>query len=270
MNTILRKYQSDNKKIISKYMTKDKTYSPEIRKIKSIIRSNLENDEIIEDSKHKTEEKDQKQKYDQGIIKRNRIKCYRELNPDLLKEEERKRRNLLIEQRLKAKKKINVKKLEKFFKRNEQELLENIKKLEQKKLIPVNDPEGEPINEISKDKNNKKNLPYNVKQLHIYGNNFSNNIQENSINKYLFTYHKKDRWICFPYSDCIIVDKFIQEENNNENNDLIKNQTILNQHKNKSYIYSIKISPHGSVVYFVNEEKYIIFYKYDYQKKKFD
>ena len=270
MNTILRKYQSDNKKIISKYMTKDKTYSPEIRKIKSIIRSNLENDEIIEDSKHKTEEKDQKQKYDQGIIKRNRIKCYRELNPDLLKEEERKRRNLLIEQRLKAKKKINVKKLEKFFKRNEQELLENIKKLEQKKLIPVNDPEGESINEISKDKNNKKNLPYNVKQLHIYGNNFSNNIQENSINKYLFTYHKKDRWICFPYSDCIIVDKFIQEENNNENNDLIKNQTILNQHKNKSYIYSIKISPHGSVVYFVNEEKYIIFYKYDYQKKKFD
>jgi hypothetical protein len=66
------------------------------------------------------------------------------------------------------------------------------------------------------------------------------------------------------------VDKFIQEENNNENNDLIKNQTILNQHKNKSYIYSIKISPHGSVVYFVNEKKYIIFYKYDYQKKKFD
>ena len=107
-------------------MTKDKTYSPEIRKIKSIIRSNLENDEIIEDSKHKTEEKDQKQKYDQGIIKRNRIKCYRELNPDLLKEEERKRRNLLIEQRLKAKKKINVKKLEKFFKRNEQELLQKI------------------------------------------------------------------------------------------------------------------------------------------------
>ena len=148
-------------------MTKDKTYSPEIRKIKSIIRSNLENDEIIEDSKHKTEEKDQKQKYDQGIIKRNRIKCYRELNPDLLKEEERKRRNLLIEQRLKAKKKINVKKLEKFFKRNEQELLENIKKLEQKKLIPVNDPEGEPINEISKDKNNKKNLHY-LFHLSIY------------------------------------------------------------------------------------------------------
>ena len=137
MDKILRKYNSDNQRILSKYLTKEKNYSPEIRKIKSIIRSNLENEDINDNSKNKTKEKNQKQLYEQGIIKKNRIKCYRELNPDLLKEEERKKRNLLIEQRMKAKKKIELKKLEKFFKRNEQELLENIKKLEQKKLIPV-------------------------------------------------------------------------------------------------------------------------------------
>ena len=272
MNKILQKYRTENKTIISKYMTKTKNLSPEFRKIKSIIRTNLENEDIFEGSKNKTEEKSQKQQYDQGIIKRNRIKCYRELNPDLLKEEERKRRNLLIEQRMKQKKKINVKKLETFFKRNEKELLENLQKLEQKKLIPVKDPEDESIvTENIKDKKNKKNLPYNIKQLYIYGNNFfSKNIQDNTINNYLFAYHKKDRWICFPFSDCVIVDKFIEDENNKINNDLIKNQTILNQHKNKSYIYSIKISPHGNAVYFITEEKYIIFYRYDYQKKKFE
>ena len=160
-----------------------------------------------------------------------------------------------------------MKTLEKYFKRNEQELLENIQKLEQKKLIPIKDPEDESITEPKKDKKDKINLPYNIKQLYIYGNNFSNN----NNNKNIFAYHKKDRWICFPYSDCVIVDKFMQDKDNNinnENNDLVKKQTILNEHKNKAYINSIKISPHGNVVYFINEEKCIIFYRYDYQKKK--
>ena len=270
MNNIIHKYNSDNKKIITKYIGKSKNLSPQFHKIKSIIRVNLENDEISkENSKQNLDEKNQKQKYDIGIIKRNRIKCYRELNPDLLKEEERKRRNLLIEQKLKQKKKIKVKTLEKYFKRNEQELLENIQKLEQKKLIPIKDPEDESITEPKKDKKDKINLPYNIKQLYIYGNNFSNN----NNNKNIFAYHKKDRWICFPYSDCVIVDKFMQDKDNNinnENNDLVKKQTILNEHKNKAYINSIKISPHGNVVYFINEEKCIIFYRYDYQKKKFE
>ena len=248
MNNIIHKYNSDNKKIITKYIGKSKNLSPQFHKIKSIIRVNLENDEISkENSKQNLDEKNQKQKYDIGIIKRNRIKCYRELNPDLLKEEERKRRNLLIEQKLKQKKKIKVKTLEKYFKRNEQELLENIQKLEQKKLIPIKDPEDESITEPKKDKKDKINLPYNIKQLYIYGNNFSNN----NNNKNIFAYHKKDRWICFPYSDCVIVDKFMQDKDNNinnENNDLVKKQTILNEHKNKAYINSIKISPHGNVV----------------------
>ena len=74
MNTILKQYRTDNKKIISKYMTKEKNYSPEIRKIKSIIRTNLENDDLLQEFKHETKEKEQKQKYDQGIIKRNRIR----------------------------------------------------------------------------------------------------------------------------------------------------------------------------------------------------
>ena len=267
MNNIIRKYNSDNKKIISKYVGKYRNLSPDTRRLKSIIKSNLENDEISkENSKQNLDEKNQKQKYDIGIIKRNRIKCYRELNPDLLKEEERKRRNLLIEKKLKEKKKIKVKTLEKYFKRNEQELLENLQKLEQKKLIPIKDPEDESIIESIKDKKDKNNLPYNIKQLYIYGNNFSNNINDKNI----FAYHKKDRWICFPYSDCIIVDKFTEDKDINNNNDLVKKQTILNEHKNKSYINSIKISPHGNVVYFINEEKWIIFYRYDYQKKKFE
>ena len=267
MNNIIRKYNSDNKKIISKYVGKYRNLSPDTRRLKSIIKSNLENDEIRNDnSKQNINEKNQKQKYDIGIIKRNRIKCYRELNPDLLKEEERKRRNLLIEKKLKEKKKIKVKTLEKYFKRNEQELLENLQKLEQKKLIPIKDPEDESIIESIKDKKDKNNLPYNIKQLYIYGNNFSNNINDKNI----FAYHKKDRWICFPYSDCIIVDKFTEDKDINNNNDLVKKQTILNEHKNKSYINSIKISPHGNVVYFINEEKWIIFYRYDYQKKKFE
>ena len=267
MNDIIHKYNSDNKRIISKYIGKSKNLSPPIYKLKSIIKTNLENDKISnENSKQNIDEKNGKQKYDIGIIKRNRIKFYKELNPDLLKEEERKRRNLLIEQKLKEKKKIKVKTLEKFFKRNEQELLENIQKLEQKKLIPIRDPEDESITESKKDKKDKVHLPYNIKQLYIYGNNFTSNIN----NKNIFAYHKKDRWICFPYSDCVIVDKFTQDNDINTNNDLVKKQTILNEHKSKSYINSIKISPHGNVVYFINEEKCIIFYKYDYQKKKFE
>ena len=58
--------------------------------------------------------------------------------------------------------------MEKYFKRNEQELLENIQKLEQKKLIPIKDPEDESITEPKKDKKDKINLPYNIKQLYIY------------------------------------------------------------------------------------------------------
>lgn len=268
MYDILRKYRNDNKITISKYMTKDKNLSADNRKFKSIIKSNLENENIFEDSKQNNEiEKLNQKKYEQGIIKTNRIKCYRELNPDLLKEEERKRREILIEKRKNEKKKINVKKLEKFFKRNEQELLDNIKKLEQKKLIPINDPEEE--TKIDNNNNKKiKNIPYNIKQLYIYGNNYTNNIKD--LNKYIFAYHKKDRWISFPYSDCIIIDKFIEDKYNINNNDLIKEQVILNKHKNKSYIYSIKISPRGNVMYFINKENYIIFYRYDYQKKKFE
>ena len=267
MYDILRKYRNDNKITISKYMTKDKNLSADKRKFKSIIKSNLENENIFEDSKQNNEiEKLNQKKYEQGIIKTNRIKCYRELNPDLLKEEERKRREILIEKRKNEKKKINVKKLEKFFKRNEQELLDNIKKLEQKKLIPINDPEEETKIDNNNNNNKKiKNIPYNIKQLYIYGNNYTNNIKD--LNKYIFAYHKKDRWISFPYSDCIIIDKFIEDKYNINNNDLIKEQIILNKHKNKSYIYSIKISPRGNVIYFINKENYIIFYRYDYQKK---
>ena len=273
MNDILRQYKKEDKIILSKYMDKTKNLYPEVPKLKSIIKSNLENEDSIMNSTTKKKEQEIKVKYDQGIIKKNRMKFYKDSNPDLLKEDERKRRNLLIEKRKQAKKKINVKKLEKFFKRNEQELLDNILLLEQKKLIPTNEESESNNKEINtKDKNKEQILTYNIKQLYLFGNNFSNN---NIDNKNLFAYHKKDRWICFPNSDSIIVDQFIDfnnndssEDDNSNNNDLIKKQIILNKHKNKSYINKVKISPHGNVVYFVNEEKYIIFYRYDYQKKK--
>ena len=275
MNDILRQYKKEDKIILSKYMDKTKNLYPEVPKLKSIIKSNLENEDSIMNSTTKKKEHEIKIKYDQGITKKNRIKFYKELNPDLLKEDERKRRNLLIEKRNQAKKKINVKKLEKFFKRNEQELLDNILLLEQKKLIPTNEESESNNKEINtKDKNKEQILTYNIKQLYLFGNNFSNN---NIDNKNLFAYHKKDRWICFPNSDSIIVDQFIDfnnndssEDDNSNHNDLIKKQIILNKHKNKSYINKVKISPHGNVVYFINEEKYIIFYRYDYQKKKFE
>ena len=52
-----------------------------------------------------------------------------------------------------------------------------------KKLIPIKDPEDESITEPKKDKKDKINLPYNIKQLYIYGNNFSNNIQNTKAKK---------------------------------------------------------------------------------------
>ena len=113
----------------------------------------------------------------------------------------------------------------------------------------------------------KEDLPVNIKQLYIFGNNFSDNGQ-NINNNNFFIYHKKDRWICFPNSDCVLIDQYVDDIPSGI--DLRKNQVVLKQHKNKSYINSIKISQYGAVIYFKNDDKYIIFYKYDYQRKKFE
>lgn len=129
MNKMLKQLQKDNQKTISKYMNQPniKYYNPMFN-MKSIIKKTLENNLPIEDEKTDPS-KDKKPKYHQGGIKKNRIKCYKEMNHELLKEEELKKKKEIEEEKLRKKRKIDPKKLEKFFKRNEQELLDNILKL---------------------------------------------------------------------------------------------------------------------------------------------
>jgi hypothetical protein len=267
MNKIIIQLQKENEKTISKYMNQPNIkYYPQLFNMKSIIKKNLENDLPIKDDDKNNDFKDKNPTYHPGGIKTNRIKCYKEMNHDLLKAEERKKQEQLEEEKKKRNKYIAPKLLEQYFKRNRQELLDNILKLNEKLLTPINDNESEDKLSVTKDKNEKNNnLPVNIKQLYLFGTNFS--CDENRGNNF-FVYHKKDRWICYPHSDWVVVDQYIDDIASNI--DLKKNQIVLNKHKNKGYINSIKISPNGSVIYFKNEEKYITFYNYDYQKKKFD
>ena len=265
---MLLQLQKNNEKTISKYMNQPKIrYYPQIFNMKSIIKKNLENKLPIKEDEKLNNYKERNQSYNPGGIKKNRIKCYKEMNHELLIEEERQKQRELEEKKRKEKQKINAIKIEKFFKRNEQELLDNILKLNEKLLTPINENENEndesKKNEI-KNKKETNSLPINIKQLYIFGTNFS--CDENYNNNF-FIYHKKDRWIGFPHSDCIIIDQYI--DNISSNIDLQKKQIILKEHKNKSYISSLKISPYGNIIYFKTIDKYVIFYKYDYQKKKF-
>ena len=271
MNKMLIQLQKENEKTIKKYMnqTDIKFYNP-LFNMKSIIKKNLESNLPfpLEDEKIHNNKKEKSPSYHPGGIKKNRVKCYKEMNHELLKEEERKKKRELEEEK-KRKKKINQKELQRFFKRNEQELLENILKLNEKLLTPIN--EDEDVNyelikeEELKNKAKNNNLPINIKQLYIFGTNFT---CEQNPNNNFFVYHKKDRWICYPNSDCVIIDKYVDDISSAI--DLHKKQIILAKHKNKSYINSLKLSSNGEVIYFKNEDKYLIFYKYDYQKKKFE
>ena len=273
MNEILLDLQKENEITLSKYMNQpNMKYYNQFFNMKSIIKKNLENESPIPlfDEKKKNG-KEKSPSYHPGGIKKNRIKCYQELNIELLKEEERKKRIELEEKKKREKQKIDPKLLEKFFKRNEEELLENILRVNEKLLTPVTDIDDDDSiykkSELDVKKGVKEDLPVNIKQLYIFGNNFSDNGQ-NINNNNFFIYHKKDRWICFPNSDCVLIDQYVDDISSGI--DLKKNQVILKQHKNKSYINSIKISQYGAVIYFKNDDKYIIFYKYDYQKKKFE
>ena len=269
MDKELKKLEQNNKKTLKKYMNQPNfKYNPQLFNMKSIIKKNLENDSPVLENDKQNNSKDKTSLYHPGGIKKNRIKCYKELNHELLKEEERKKKKELEEKRKKEKQKLNPKLIEKYFKRNEQELLENILKLNEKLLTPISDSSDSENEVLSKNEEleNKENnnLPINIKQLYLFGNNFS--CDDNKKNNF-FVYHKKDRWICYPHSDCVIIDQYIDDISSSM--DLRKKQIILKKHKNKSYINCLKISPNGVIVYFKNDEKYIIFYKYDYQKKKF-
>ena len=151
MNKIIYQLQKNNEKTITKYMGQSNVnYYPQLLNMKSIIQKNLENELPLEDEKFNNS-KDKKPSYHPGGIKKNRIKCYKEMNHELLKEEERKRKKELEEKKNKRKQKINPKQLDKFFKRNEQELLDNILKLNEKLLTPINENETEDSQIISND-----------------------------------------------------------------------------------------------------------------------
>jgi hypothetical protein len=208
MNKIIIQLQKENEKTISKYMNQPNIkYYPQLFNMKSIIKKNLENDLPIKDDDKNNDFKDKNPSYHPGGIKTNRIKCYKEMNHELLKAEERKKQEQLEEEKMKRKKYIDPKLLEQYFKRNRQELLDNILKLNEKLLTPINDNESEDKLSVTKDKNEKNNnLPVNIKQLYLFGTNFS--CDENRGNNF-FVYHKKDRWICYPHSDWVVVDQYI-------------------------------------------------------------
>ena len=234
MNKIINQLQKENEKTISKYMNQPNIkYYPQFFNMKSIIKKNLENDLPIKEDIN-NDPKDNNLSYHSGGIKKNRIKCYKEMNHELLKAEERKKQEELEEEKRKRKKYIDPKLLEKYFKRNEQELLDNILKLNEKLLTPINENENESEDKISvkKDINEKTNdLPMNIIQLYLFGTNFSCDENDENGGNNFFVYHKKDRWICFPHSDCVVVDQYIDDITSNIH--LKKNQIVLNKHKNK-------------------------------------
>ena len=207
--------------------------------------------------------------YEPGFIKINRMKCYRMLNDDIIFQE---------------------KKLERLLKRNQ------IKSNEENKNNSIKDLNSPLINENNTDNNlltknndfnyennfnnqndykeekNNIQISTNLKRNYIYGLNFDKNNEKEIYKKVNnFIYHKKDKWFAYPNSDCIIVDKisFTNNNNNNNNEDLYKNQILLNYHKNKSYIKSLKLSLAENILYFYTISNYIIFYKYDIQNHNF-
>ena len=98
---------------------------PDISLPDSFFDNLLENEDSIMNSTTKKKEREVKIKYEQGIIKKNRIKFYKELNPDLLKEDERKiiniitmkNRNKSLNKSKSKSKKENKKKMRKIIKK---------------------------------------------------------------------------------------------------------------------------------------------------------
>ena len=261
---MLQQLQKENESIIFKYMNPPTIkYYPQKLNMVSIIQKDLENKLPLPlESNNKEEYSQQK-----GEKKKKRIKCQNEINYEKKKEEERQRRIALEEKKRKEKmmKKVNLKELAKFYKKNEQELLENIINVNKRLLESLNrDKDKE--ESIFKKNNINDSLSLNLKQLYIFGTNFSYDEFNENKDKF-FIYHKRDKWICFPNSDCIIIDQYNSDFSSGL--ELKKNQTILKSHTNRSYINSVKISPYGAIIFFKNDDKYIIFYRYDYKKKKF-
>ena len=262
MNRLLKKLDKEDKETMQKYLNQqDVLRYPQNVNMKSIIQATLEKDiNKPEEQKYNSQLNTQNNLKNQGVLKKNRIKCYKQINQDLLEEEKRRQRQQFKLMKEKEKPIPD----QNYLIKNAKELLSNITEVNKKLLSSINENNVESDSEektpAQKNSNLTTQLPNNIETLYFFGANYINN-------KNLFIYHKKDRWISYPNSDCIIVDKYVDDITSSI--DLKKNQTILNMHKNKSYITSIKLSPNGNIIYCITEDNYIIFYKYDIQKLNF-
>ena len=208
--------------------------------------------------------------YENGFIKNNRIKCYRMLNDDIVFQEKK------LERLLKRNQLYNNTDI------NKDTQKQNIAKKEDKNIINNNTPKS--INENNsdiEDNINKEELNENISFTNInklnclnlnylYGFNYwkpKGDQMGFNYDKNMLVYHKRDKWIGFPNSDCIIIEKysFQKKQDRKDNN----NQKILNEHKNKSYIKSIRLSFSERILYFYTADNYLIFYKYNLNTKNF-
>ena len=208
--------------------------------------------------------------YENGFIKNNRMKCYRMLNDDIVFQEKK------LERLLKRNQLYNNTDI------NKDTQKQNIATKEEKNIINNNTPKS--INEnnsdiednINKEEPNENISFTNINKLnclnlnYLYGFNYwkpkGDQIGFN-YDKNMLVYHKRDKWIGFPNSDCIIIEKysFQKKQDRKDNN----NQKILNEHKNKSYIKSIRLSFSERILYFYTTDNYLIFYKYNLNTKNF-
>ena len=215
-------------------------------------------------------------KYEPGFIKNNRMKCYRMLNDDIVFQEKK------LERLLKRNQLYNNTNMNKdpqnqniSTKEEEKNLINNntTKRINENNDNEVENNKEEEFNEninisnINKNKNKLNNLTL----KYLYGFNYwkpKKAQKEFNYDKDMLVYHKRDKWIAFPNSDCIIIENYsFEKKQNNGNNE--NNQKILNEHKNKSYIKTVRLSFYERILYFYTADNYIIFYKYDLNNIKF-
>ena len=218
--------------------------------------------------------------YEPGFIKINRMKCYRMLNDDIVFQEKKLQRLLKRNQ------------MEAYSNNNENKDIPNSNKDLYNENIDKNIDNNIEIHNSNNSNSNSKIFFYDnnneenndnikeqkqkyLKRNYIYGLNYSKsknkenkNVKYINDNNNIFVYHKKDKWIAFPNSDCIIVYKY-SNDNNNKNFEL-KEQQLLHYHKNRSYIKSVKLSLAENILYFYTIDNYLIFYKYDIQNQIFN
>ena len=209
-----------------------------------------------------------------GFIKNNRMKCYRMLNDDIVFQEKKLERLLKRNQlynspdMIQETTKPNISsKEEKNMNNNNANTTKSINENNSDIEIEDNINKEEPNEDITSSNINKLN---NLKLKYLYGFNYwkpKGNQKEFNYDKNMLVYHKRDKWIAFPNSDCIIIENYsFQKIKDRKDNN---SQKILNGHKNKSYIKTIRLSFSERILYFYTVNNYLIFYKYNLNNKRF-